>query len=730
MSYNSATNSIEYGNTTLDAISLIPALGNPGQALIVNPAGDGMIFGAGGSTGTSVDSLTSSDGTITVTGSTATNIVINHGATASWTAQNSYTQDTYFDKSVRLTGSSTTNVIQLANATTGVAAGDGSLIYMDATALHINNQEGGALSEIKIQLANDTRIHINDTASVMNSPDGATRLTTTNNGTLFEVNAITRQASDSISTRIYSPDGSTGIITVSDTEISSTYNAALRTRVNANSTELLSPNGNYTTNISNTGIVLYDGAFPRVNVSSTNTSILSPDATNTLIVSDSSITVNNGAFVVTVPIASTDTLANLAGVQSFSNKTATSSTNDITARSVMIGSGSGVVSCYASAAPTVGQTLVATSATTMTFQTPASSNSWTAAMKAAFLYMPYSNIASFNPAGIVNARSNGLGKVIFSADNFTMRASNKYALSTVGEVCNTSGGGTSFLKNFKNNYVFNTGLNYWIASSNANSGSNNIAYIADNGLGTLAWTSAATVPAAIAGWANLCYSPTLARTVCINNTTTTASFMWADDASIGVWTAGTGITILPMNNICWCTSANMFIASGDAATGLIYYSDAAGKVWAVAGVQPTIGAVKINGIAWSNSLNLGVLVTAGTSSGNLQSFTITGTTFAYTTRTVPTVFGAIGLSDVIFCSDISNTGLGPEVWVCSTSTITSALPHIFSSSDGVNWSPNPSTAVNTNPTNRLTYCPEFRSVIGISSASALCNAFACMDTTF
>lgn len=55
-------------------------------------------------------------------------------------------------------------------------------------------------------------------------------------------------------------------------------------------------------------------------------------------------------------------------VQTLTNKSLVANTNNVIARELWIGSGSGSVSTYASAAPTTGQVLKATSATTATWQ--------------------------------------------------------------------------------------------------------------------------------------------------------------------------------------------------------------------------------------------------------------------------------------------------------------------------------------------------------------------------
>ena len=62
----------------------------------------------------------------------------------------------------------------------------------------------------------------------------------------------------------------------------------------------------------------------------------------------------------------------LNGVQTLTNKTITDNTNDVTARGLFTGSGTGTVSTFAATAPSAGQVITATSATTATWQTPAS----------------------------------------------------------------------------------------------------------------------------------------------------------------------------------------------------------------------------------------------------------------------------------------------------------------------------------------------------------------------
>jgi hypothetical protein len=71
----------------------------------------------------------------------------------------------------------------------------------------------------------------------------------------------------------------------------------------------------------------------------------------------------------TLPDANT-TLVGTDLTQTLTNKTLTNNTNDVTARALWSGSGAGSVSTYAATAPTTGQVLTATSATTATWQTP------------------------------------------------------------------------------------------------------------------------------------------------------------------------------------------------------------------------------------------------------------------------------------------------------------------------------------------------------------------------
>ena len=71
----------------------------------------------------------------------------------------------------------------------------------------------------------------------------------------------------------------------------------------------------------------------------------------------------------TIPDAGgADTFAFLAATQTFTNKTMTSSTNNVTARGLFSASGANTVSTSAATTPTVGQALIATAGTTATWQ--------------------------------------------------------------------------------------------------------------------------------------------------------------------------------------------------------------------------------------------------------------------------------------------------------------------------------------------------------------------------
>ena len=110
-----------------------------------------------------------------------------------------------------------------------------------------------------------------------------------------------------------------------------------------------------------------------------------PDATTTLVGHNATQTLTNKTLIapvistitntgtITLP-TSTDTLVGRATTDTLTNKTVTSNTNNIIARELWVGSGATSVSTYASTAPSSGQILTATGATTATWQTPSSAD--------------------------------------------------------------------------------------------------------------------------------------------------------------------------------------------------------------------------------------------------------------------------------------------------------------------------------------------------------------------
>jgi len=75
-----------------------------------------------------------------------------------------------------------------------------------------------------------------------------------------------------------------------------------------------------------------------------------------------------GNITINMPTAS-DTLVGLATTDTLTNKTLTSNTDNVTARALWYGSGSGSISGYAAAAPTAGQVPTAVDANTFTWAT-------------------------------------------------------------------------------------------------------------------------------------------------------------------------------------------------------------------------------------------------------------------------------------------------------------------------------------------------------------------------
>ena len=100
----------------------------------------------------------------------------------------------------------------------------------------------------------------------------------------------------------------------------------------------------------------------------------------------------------------------LNGVQTLTNKTMTDNTNDVTSRGMFTGSGTGTVSTFAAAAPSSGQVLTATGATTATWQTPS------AAAGGSDTEVQFNNSGSLD--GISGITTNGSTQLNFADNSF------------------------------------------------------------------------------------------------------------------------------------------------------------------------------------------------------------------------------------------------------------------------------------------------------------------------
>ena len=92
-------------------------------------------------------------------------------------------------------------------------------------------------------------------------------------------------------------------------------------------------------------------------------------ANKTLLSSNSYLDGTNTHIITTPNLTGADKFATLAGGQALTNKTITHPSNNVISRELWVNSGFGAVSTYASAVPTSGQVLQATSGTTATWQT-------------------------------------------------------------------------------------------------------------------------------------------------------------------------------------------------------------------------------------------------------------------------------------------------------------------------------------------------------------------------
>lgn len=117
------------------------------------------------------------------------------------------------------------------------------------------------------------------------------------------------------------------------------------------------------TTFSDTTFAIYDNVD--------NTKQILFDAAGTAATTATIRSAQTASRIYTIPDAvADDSFVLLTPAQTLTNKTITSTTNTVAAKQLI--DATGVVDVSASAAPTVGQTLIATSATTATWQTPAS----------------------------------------------------------------------------------------------------------------------------------------------------------------------------------------------------------------------------------------------------------------------------------------------------------------------------------------------------------------------
>lgn len=117
--------------------------------------------------------------------------------------------------------------------------------------------------------------------------------------------------------------------------------------------------------------------------------------------------------IIATKAAPTGTFVGTSDAQTLTNKVATAATNDLSARRLFVGSGAGTVSTYSATAPSSGQVLTATAATTATWQTPA-----TAA------FAPDRTLFVYQSAGDVSPNWSTLEAAITDAASLTPTAAN------------------------------------------------------------------------------------------------------------------------------------------------------------------------------------------------------------------------------------------------------------------------------------------------------------------